>query len=76
MYIFIDKITLSGVAFTMMLELNDIYICIYIYITTHCVYICKVLQYDGYGPPVDVWGVGCLAFEMMTLDFLHERKGT
>ena len=35
----------------------------------------EVLQYDGYGPPVDVWGVGCLAFEMMTLDFLYDRKG-
>jgi serine/threonine protein kinase len=35
----------------------------------------EVLQYDGYGPSVDVWGVGCLAYEMMSLDFLSERKG-
>ena len=35
----------------------------------------EVLQYDGYGEPVDLWGVGCLAYEMMTLDFLFERQG-
>jgi len=33
-----------------------------------------VANHQGYGPPVDVWGVGCLAFEMMTLDMLCERQ--
>jgi serine/threonine protein kinase len=33
----------------------------------------EVLEHAGYGPAVDVWGVGCLAMEMMTLAFLSER---
>ena len=29
----------------------------------------------GYGTSVDVWGVGCLALEMITMKFLHKTEG-
>eukprot|EP00281_Chroomonas_sp_CCMP1168_P012848 CAMPEP_0206279270 /NCGR_PEP_ID=MMETSP0047_2-20121206/37936_1 /ASSEMBLY_ACC=CAM_ASM_000192 /TAXON_ID=195065 /ORGANISM="Chroomonas mesostigmatica_cf, Strain CCMP1168" /LENGTH=739 /DNA_ID=CAMNT_0053709215 /DNA_START=16 /DNA_END=2236 /DNA_ORIENTATION=+ len=32
-------------------------------------------QKEEYGPPVDVWGVGCILYEIMTLDFLYDKKG-
>ena len=35
----------------------------------------EVLQHDAYGEAVDVWGVGCVAMEALTLEFLWERKG-
>ena len=35
----------------------------------------EVLQNEEYGPAVDVWGAGCILLEMLTLDFLWERRG-
>lgn len=42
---------------------------------TPCYLSPEVLQNDEYGSAVDVWGCGCVAYEMMTFDFLWERKG-
>ena len=33
------------------------------------------MNHESYGEGVDIWGAGCIGFEMMTLDFLWERKG-
>jgi NIMA (never in mitosis gene a)-related kinase 1/4/5 len=33
----------------------------------------EVLQMDAYGDCVDVWGLGCIALEMMTMQPLAER---
>jgi serine/threonine protein kinase len=35
----------------------------------------EVLQMDAYGDGVDVWGLGCIALEMMTMQPLSERGG-
>jgi serine/threonine-protein kinase SRPK3 len=34
----------------------------------------EVLLRGGYGPPVDLWSVGCVAFEALTGDFLFDPK--
>ena len=33
----------------------------------------EVLQMDAYGDAVDVWGLGCIAVEMMTMEPLSQR---
>ena len=35
----------------------------------------EVLQMDAYGDCVDVWGLGCIVLEMMTMQPLSERGG-
>ena len=42
---------------------------------TPCYMAPEVLQHDAYAETVDVWGIGCIAIEVLTLDFLWERKG-
>ena len=42
---------------------------------TPCYLAPEVLQHEDYGQPVDVWGAGCCLLEMITLDFLWEKKG-
>jgi serine/threonine protein kinase len=42
---------------------------------TPCYLSPEVLQNDTYGPAVDVWGAGCIVLEMMTFNFLWERRG-
>ena len=42
---------------------------------TPCYLAPEVLQSDSYAEPADAWGVGCIAFEAMTLSFLWDRKG-
>jgi hypothetical protein len=41
---------------------------LYVYI------ILQVMNHERYGGSVDMWGVGCIGYEMMTLEFLWERK--
>ena len=43
--------------------------------TSVCVLNYQVMNHESYGEGVDIWGAGCIGFEMMTLDFLWERKG-
>ena len=42
---------------------------------TPCYFAPEVLQKEEYGNPIDMWGVGCILYEVMTLDFLWTRKG-
>lgn len=42
---------------------------------TPCYLSPEILQNDAYGPAVDVWGAGCIVLEMMTFEFLWERRG-
>mmetsp|Transcript_20176 Transcript_20176/g.46490 ORF Transcript_20176/g.46490 Transcript_20176/m.46490 type:complete len:761 (+) Transcript_20176:206-2488(+) len=42
---------------------------------TPCYFAPEVLQKEDYGNPIDLWGVGCILYEVMTLDFLWARKG-
>lgn len=42
---------------------------------TPCYMAPEVLQHDAYADSVDVWGVGCIVLEALTLEFLWERKG-
>jgi len=42
---------------------------------TPCYLSPEILQNETYGPAVDVWGAGCIMLEMMTFEFLWERKG-
>mmetsp|Transcript_32502 Transcript_32502/g.73039 ORF Transcript_32502/g.73039 Transcript_32502/m.73039 type:complete len:867 (-) Transcript_32502:41-2641(-) len=42
---------------------------------TPCYLAPEVLQSDEYGTAVDIWGIGCIVLEMVTLDFLWQRKG-
>lgn len=35
----------------------------------------EVMNREAYGESVDLWGIGCIGYEMMTLDFLWEKKG-
>uniref|UniRef100_A0A7S0F3Q2 non-specific serine/threonine protein kinase n=1 Tax=Hanusia phi TaxID=3032 RepID=A0A7S0F3Q2_9CRYP len=35
----------------------------------------EMLQREGTGEPVDIWGLGCVALELVTLSFLTDRKG-
>ena len=63
-------------------------LCKYIY-ATHHIHVCnthiyvlhthictQVMNHESYGEGVDIWGAGCIGFEMMTLDFLWERYAT
>lgn len=45
------------------------------HVGTPCYLAPEVMNHESYGEGVDMWGVGCIGFEMMTLDFLWERKG-
>ena len=40
---------------------------------THTHTCVQVMNHESYGEGVDIWGTGCIGFEMMTLDFLWER---
>uniref|UniRef100_A0A7S0YX26 non-specific serine/threonine protein kinase n=1 Tax=Hemiselmis tepida TaxID=464990 RepID=A0A7S0YX26_9CRYP len=42
---------------------------------TPCYFAPEVLQKEDYGNAIDMWGVGCILYEVMTLDFLWARKG-
>mmetsp|Transcript_48051 Transcript_48051/g.120117 ORF Transcript_48051/g.120117 Transcript_48051/m.120117 type:complete len:751 (-) Transcript_48051:282-2534(-) len=42
---------------------------------TPCYFAPEVLQKEDYGNAIDLWGVGCIMYEVMTLDFLWARKG-
>ena len=42
---------------------------------TPCYMAPEVLYHDAYAETVDVWGLGCIALEAVTLEFLWERKG-
>jgi len=42
---------------------------------TPCYMAPEVLQHDAYAESVDVWGLGCIGLEAVTLEFLWERKG-
>jgi NIMA (never in mitosis gene a)-related kinase len=42
---------------------------------TPCYLSPEILQNDSYGPAVDMWGAGCIVLEMMTFNFLWERRG-
>ena len=35
----------------------------------------EILFNEAHGECVDIWGAGCIFYEMMTLDFLWERRG-
>lgn len=45
------------------------------HVGTPCYLAPEVMNHESYGEGVDIWGTGCIGFEMMTLDFLWERKG-
>jgi hypothetical protein len=34
----------------------------------------QVVNHEHYGETVDVWGAGCIGLEMITLEFLWEKK--
>jgi len=42
---------------------------------TPCYMAPEVLHHDAYAETVDVWGLGCIMLEAVTLEFLWERKG-
>lgn len=42
---------------------------------TPCYLAPEILFSDSYDEAVDVWGLGCIMFEVVSLDFLWERKG-
>ncbi|EKX38854.1 hypothetical protein GUITHDRAFT_76837, partial [Guillardia theta CCMP2712] len=42
---------------------------------TPCYLAPEVLFNEPYAEPIDVWGVGCIFWEMVSLEFLYERKG-
>jgi serine/threonine protein kinase len=42
---------------------------------TPCYMAPEVLHHDAYAETVDIWGLGCIGLEAVTLDFLWERKG-
>ena len=42
---------------------------------TPCYLAPEILFNEAYGERVDIWGAGCIFYEMMTLDFLWERRG-
>eukprot|EP00960_Hanusia_phi_P046732 758001-Hanusia_phi.AAC.1 len=35
----------------------------------------EVLKSEHYGEAADMWGLGCIMYEMMSLNFLWESKG-
>jgi len=45
------------------------------HVGTPCYLAPEVMNHQQYGEAVDVWGVGCIGLEMMTLEFLWEKKG-
>ena len=42
---------------------------------TPCYFAPEILCNEEYAEPVDIWGAGCIFYEMLTLDFLWERRG-
>jgi serine/threonine protein kinase len=42
---------------------------------TPCYLAPEILFNEEYGDRVDIWGAGCIFYEMLTLDFLWERRG-
>jgi serine/threonine protein kinase len=42
---------------------------------TPCYMAPEVLHHDAYAESVDIWGLGCIGLEAITLNFLWERKG-
>ena len=42
---------------------------------TPCYLAPEILYNDAYAEPVDIWGLGCIFYEMLTFDFLWERRG-
>jgi len=42
---------------------------------TPCYLAPEILFNEAYGERVDIWGAGCIFYELMTLDFLWERRG-
>ena len=42
---------------------------------TPCYLAPEILFNEEYGERVDIWGAGCIFYEMLTLDFLWERRG-
>ncbi|KAJ1469338.1 kinase-like domain-containing protein [Baffinella frigidus] len=45
------------------------------HVGTPCYLAPEVMNHEAYGEAVDMWGVGCIGYEMMTLEFLWEKKG-
>mmetsp|Transcript_63471 Transcript_63471/g.156253 ORF Transcript_63471/g.156253 Transcript_63471/m.156253 type:complete len:366 (+) Transcript_63471:130-1227(+) len=45
------------------------------HVGTPCYLAPEVMNREAYGESVDLWGIGCIGYEMMTLDFLWEKKG-
>eukprot|EP00802_Teleaulax_amphioxeia_P011101 Tamp_11131.p1 GENE.Tamp_11131~~Tamp_11131.p1 ORF type:complete len:568 (+),score=102.68 Tamp_11131:53-1756(+) len=42
---------------------------------TPCYLAPEILMSEEYGEGVDIWGAGCIFWEILTLDFLPERQG-
>ncbi|KAJ1492455.1 hypothetical protein T484DRAFT_1771101 [Baffinella frigidus] len=42
---------------------------------TPCYLAPELVYSSDHAEPVDIWGAGCVALELVTLDFLWERKG-
>ena len=42
---------------------------------TPCYLAPEILYNEAYGEAVDIWGAGCVFYEMLTMDFLWERRG-
>lgn len=45
------------------------------HVGTPCYLAPEVMNHEAYGESVDIWGIGVIGYEMMTLDFLWEKKG-
>ena len=42
---------------------------------TPCYLAPEILLSEEYGEGVDIWSVGCIFWEILTLDFLWQRRG-